>query len=331
LALTLAATLNCGGSTVDTPVVGDDGVLPGGAEAGGNKPTLGSLPGVDGRCVGFSAPGQTSFDLTLEHAGRTRRAFVRLPEGYDGTRALPVVLDFHGLTMQAWMEQFYTEIDRAASQRGMAAVHPQGLGLIPGWNSGSACCGGGSTQNVDDVAFVSALIDALAQELCIDPRRIYATGMSNGGFFSYALACGLADRLAAVAPVAGVNLMIDDCKPKRAIPLLHFHGTKDTLVPYQGSAIFGWPSAPDSAAQFAKLNRCAKGSTVSYAKGDVRCERWSDCEQGADVEFCTVQDGGHSWPGAIKLPIPWLGHTTSDIDATETILDFFEAHPKPGL
>jgi polyhydroxybutyrate depolymerase len=168
------------------------------------------------------------------------------------------------------------------------------------------------------------MIDALSAELCVDPARIYATGFSNGGFLSHRLACERADRIAAIAPVAGVMGM-PSCTPSRPVPVLHFHGTLDTLVPFEGSAQNGFPSVRDSFAGWGERDDCTGEPAVTFAQGDTTCETYADCEGGAEVTLCTVTGGGHTWPGG--LPIPGLGHTTSEIAATEAMWAFFAAHP----
>jgi polyhydroxybutyrate depolymerase len=219
---------------------------------------------------------------------------------------------------------------RAATKRGLVAVHPEGVAVagVQGWNAGG-CCGASSALKIDDVGFVAALLGALAKRVCLDPRRVYATGMSNGAFFAYRLACELADRIAAVAPVAGVNLT-KPCAPARPIPMLHFHGTEDNLVPYGGNSLLGWPAARASALELAGLVGCGATPQAGYAKGEVSCESWSaGCKASTEVRLCSVKGGGHTWPGGVDVPVPWLGHMTKDIDATATMLDFFAAHPLP--
>src|SRR5690606_3308049 len=143
-----------------------------------------------------------------------------------------LVLNFHGFTSADWQEALLTRMDREVDARGVIVAYPQGVATS--WNAG-ACCGTAWADAVDDVGFVRALIEHLEAEYCIDARGVDATGMSNGGFLSHRLACELSDRIAAIAPVAGV-LGVDpaSCAPSRPVPVWQFHGTEDPLVPYEG-------------------------------------------------------------------------------------------------
>jgi polyhydroxybutyrate depolymerase len=205
---------------------------------------------------------------------------------------------------------------------GFIAVHPLGTGSSKSWNGG-ACCGEAASKPVDDVQFVRDLLDEVATRICVDDKRVFATGMSNGGFLSHRLACELSDRIAAIAPVAGV-LGVKTCSPKRAVPVMHFHGTADSLVPYAGNADF--PSVEEMMAAWAARDGCASTPATSFEKGDTKCRTWSGCATGSLVTLCTVDGGGHTWPGG--LPIP-TGKTTTAISATDAMWTFFVDHPMP--
>lgn len=247
-----------------------------------------------------------------------RSYIVHVPTGY-GDAAVPLVLNLHGYRATADIQQSYSQMDGKADAEGFVVVYPQGEGSPPAWNAGG-CCGGATT---DDVGFLAALLDALEEELCIDPRRVYVTGLSNGGFMSHRLACEMADRIAAAAPVAG-TIAVDPCRPARPIPVLHIHGTADATVPYEG----GWSKgARETMVEWAERNGCDPTSATTFQNGDSRCETWSGCEGGADVVLCTVEGGGHTWPGSFDVPA--LGYTTKDLVANDVIWTFFAAHPKP--
>jgi polyhydroxybutyrate depolymerase len=188
---------------------------------------------------------------------------------------------------------------------------------------------------VDDVAFVRDLLDEIEARYCIDPKRVYATGMSNGGFLSHRLACEVSDRIAAVAPVAGVlGIPPESCNPGRPVPVLHFHGTADPMVPYTG----GTPLIPqlgvgivfrsvaNTMSHWRSKNACSGFEKTFYANGDATCVEWPDCAMGAQTALCTIDGGGHTWPGGVPIP---AGKTSTDIDATATMLEFFAAHPLP--
>jgi len=261
---------------------------------------------------------------TLEHAGMTRTIRVHVPASYDPTRRTPVVLDFHGYTMSAQAQEDMTRLPAKADAEGFISVTPDGTGALRGW-IGGACCGTPAQTGLDDVGFVASLLDQLEARLCVDPRRVYATGFSNGGFLSHRLACELSDRIAAIAPVAGM-MGIDDCSPSRPVPVMHFHGTADTIVRYDGGGTTGYRSAAETDAGWAMRNGCDAATVESFANGDSRCATHTGCDGGSEVTLCTVTGGGHTWPGGGYFP---AGHITMDLSATDAMWTFFVAHPMP--
>jgi polyhydroxybutyrate depolymerase len=257
-------------------------------------------------------PHSQSFTIQVQHAGATRTALVNLPPGYDGTEVLPMVLNFHGLLMNGTLQRSYTGLADEANARGWIAVHPNGL--ASSWTV---------TPFSPDVGFVDALLDALEAEVCVDTTRTYATGLSMGGYFTYMLGCELPERFAAIAPVAGLDANVF-CNPAPEVPLLHIHGTADLIVPYNG-ALFS-PSAPDSVRNWSNdVNNCTTAPVVSWQNGDATCATRS-CSAASEATLCTIQGGGHTWPGAD--PIPLLGDSNYDLDATAHILDFFEGYTR---
>ncbi|MBW1819889.1 MAG: hypothetical protein JRJ60_22345, partial [Deltaproteobacteria bacterium] len=188
-------------------------------------------------------------------------------------------------------------------------------------------CGDAVDLDIDDVGFVSDLIDKIMEDYCINPDRVFGTGFSNGGIFSYRLACELSDRIAAIAPVASYNGTLS-CSPSRPVPIIAFHGTDDPVIPYANgvASIEAW----------AYHNGCSDETQIYYQEGDVTCIQYMGCDEGADVVFCTIDGGWHNWPGAIDLcekspPTCWMtGYTTQDIDASRAIWKFFAEHSMPG-
>ena len=272
--------------------------------------------------------------LQVDSGGLSRSVLVHVPPDYDESAGTPLVLNFHGFGSDAPQQALLSEMSVAADIRGLLVAYPYGVGMS--WNAGQ-CCGSAWTDSVDDIAFVVAMIDALSERYCVDPRRIFATGMSNGGFLSHRIGCELADRVAAIAPVAGVlGIPVEECAPSRPMPVMHFHGTADPLVPYEGGLpLTGWDvegvldfmSVADSTQAWRDIDGCSAASDSSYHQGDSACDRWKDCAGGSEVILCTVEGGGHTWPGG--MPIPPLGKTTEDMSATAMMLDFFAAHPLP--
>ncbi|MFM8892525.1 MAG: alpha/beta hydrolase family esterase [Planctomycetia bacterium] len=264
----------------------------------------------------------------LEVENRTRSYLVhvpkRLPEG-----PVPVVLALHGAGMNGPLMAWFSGLHAKADEAGFVAVYPNGTGsgtfLV--WNAGGFWNAEGRP---DDVAFLGAVLDDLEAVLPVDPRRVYACGLSNGGMMCYRLAAELSDRIAAVAPVAGA-LMVRDPAPRRAVPLIHVHGTRDTLVPYgDGGRLIG--GAP-SARRWAKLAGCGDDAQEADVAADdadlpVTLERWTSGRDGAEVVLVTVAGGGHTWPGQ-PPPVWFIGRSTKKFSANDLIWEFFVRHPLP--
>lgn len=303
----------------------DDGVdapaNPDGAQPSPDAPPAGVDAPAATACTGKSSQPLDAI-WTLTHSNLQRSIRVHVPASYDPTRPTPVVLDFHGYTMSAQSQEDMTRLSEKSDEAGFIAVHADGTGSPRAWNGGD-CCGTPASTGLDDVGFVMALIDELEARLCVDPARVYATGFSNGGFLSHRLACERADRIAAIAPVAGV-MGIDSCTPSRPVPVMHFHGTSDNIVPYNGGGFTGYRSAPITVAEWAARNSCAGPAVETFANGDSRCMTHENCAGGVEVTLCTITGGGHTWPGGAYFP---GGHITMDLSATDAMWDFFVAHP----
>jgi polyhydroxybutyrate depolymerase len=248
---------------------------------------------------------------------------VHTPPGYDPKKPSPVVLMFHGLYGSPQDLGPFTKMNPKADARGFLVVYPEGAGKS--WNAG-ACCGDAASQKVDDVGFVRAILDHLEASYCVDPKRIFAAGMSNGGMMSHRLACELSDRIAAVGPVAG-NIAFSPCNPGRPVPVMMTHGTSDSIVPYANDGFQGTKSSPKTFEEWSSRNGCTGQPTKVYEKGDATCVERSSCAQGSAVRFCTIADGGHQWPGGLEIPL--LGKTSNNLDTSAELLSFFEAHPMP--
>jgi polyhydroxybutyrate depolymerase len=259
--------------------------------------------------------GAGSFVETIESGGRERSFRLFVPEGVAATSSTPLVLNFHGFGSNAIEQEVYSGMTQKAAAEGFITAAGDGVG--ESWNGGG-CCPPANREGVDDVQFVRDMVASIASRYCIDPARIYATGMSNGGFMSNRLACDAADLIASIAPVAAF-LGVRDCAPARPIAVLMFNGTADPLVSY--------PAAAGSYGGWGDLNGCTGEPEEVFANGDSSCVSYPECADGATTSFCTVEGGGHTWPGS--FPIPRLGNTTADLSATDAMWDFFVAHPKP--
>jgi polyhydroxybutyrate depolymerase len=264
---------------------------------------------------------------TLEFGGRTRTYLVHAPEGYDGKTPLALVLVLHGALQGATNVEPVSGMSAKADKEKFLVVYPNGTsrsGLAPTWNAG-ACCGYAQTNKVDDVGFLRALIDQLEHDYTVDPKRIFATGISNGGMMSYRVACELADRIAAIAPVEGAQDV--DCRPSGPVSVLAFHGTADLLVPYNGgTTAFQVGSkrkdtpVSSTVAFWVKQDGCSK-TPGREETSLLRIDTYTGCTGGAGVTLYTIEGGRHMWPGT-RL-------SGNDVPATDIMWSFFAAHPKP--
>ena len=317
---TTTATTSAGGGTTTSEGGGGEGGSTSTASTGGG----GAGGGAPLQCTGKTGALGDSI-VTVTSGGVLRNADVHVPEKYDPSAPTTLVLNFHGFGSNSFQEALLSLMNDASDERGFIVAYPNGT--VNSWNAG-LCCGTAASLAVDDVAFTAALIDELSKAYCIDPKRIFATGMSNGAFLSHRLACEMSDKIAAIAPVAGVlGIPFEDCEPERKVPVMHFHGTADLLVPYEGGGVSLFPSVDDSIARWREIDGCGAALEVTFDQGDTQCVSPKDCADGAEVILCTIDGGGHTWPGG--TPVPSLGVTSTDIDATAQMLDFFEKHPLP--
>ena len=300
------------------------GIGDGGTQS--DEPPANAQPAPDGGasdpCSPNAAPATGDLFFTSQSAGGLRWYYLHVPRGYRPQKT-ELVLNFHGYTSDPLQEALLSKMNAAADARGIIVAYPAGQGRS--WNAGLCCGQSAWVTQVDDVQFVRDTIDAISRSYCIDPKRVFATGMSNGGFLSHRLGCELSDRIAAIAPVAGA-MGIADCNPPRHVPVMHFHGTLDPLVPYNGGSALGFPSVAESTAGWVMRNGCSASTTDIYSHGDATCTQW-DCPTDGETVLCTIDGGGHTWPGG--TPVPALGKTSTDLDATSEMLDFFDRHPMP--
>ena len=260
-------------------------------------------------------------DATWMVGGRQVR--VHVPASYDPTRATPVVLNLHGLASDGADQARVSHLIATSDANGFIAVHPNGTGSTRGWNGGD-CCNPAASSGVNDTAWFSTLLDELESKLCVDPRRVFAMGLSNGAFMAHRLGCELSDRIAGIGAVAGV-IGIDTCTPSRPVAVFHVHGTSDLVIPYNGGGINNSEPVATTMNRWATNNGCSSGTTIVYDHGDATCIRRNGCA--ADVELCTIDGGGHQWPGGDSLGA-FNGTKSDDLIATDAAWAFFAAHPR---
>ena len=265
-------------------------------------------------------------------SGEQREYVLHVPRSYDRTRPTPLVISMHGAGLWGAAQRETSQWDEVAESQGFIVVYPSGAG------------GGGTRiwrldrtdDLMKDVAFIAALIDTLEAAYNVDPTRIYANGLSNGGGMAFVLSCTLGDRIAAVGMVAAAQtLEWDWCTDRRAVPVIAFHGTADRLVPYDGGPSWEFPIRfPNVAtwmANWARRNRCGADPVESAVAVDVTRREYTNCADDAAVVLYTVAGGGHSWPGGGPLPEWWVGPISRSIDATDEMWAFFREHPRTEI
>jgi polyhydroxybutyrate depolymerase len=264
---------------------------------------------------------------TITVGGLVRNYTLRLPSAYDGITPLPLVICMHGGFGSGTQVENQSQLTAKAEQEGFIMVYPDGTGSIRTWNAGG-CCGYALNNNIDDVGFIDALLDELIANHAIDTTRIYATGMSNGGFMSYRLACELSERIAAIAPVSA-SMTIAACQPTRSVPVISFHSYQDSSVPYLGGVGDGvsnhYNSPQDSVlTAFALHADCAVLRDTLQHDATMTVVRWHECDCQQEMIHYITQDGGHSWHGGTGTGIGDPPSTA--VSANELMWDFFQMH-----
>ncbi|MGI8984801.1 MAG: extracellular catalytic domain type 1 short-chain-length polyhydroxyalkanoate depolymerase [Acidimicrobiales bacterium] len=259
--------------------------------------------------------------LTVDSLDRSYRVYV--PPTLDRSRPAPLVMVLHGGNNTAEDMVKTTLFDREAVAGGFIAAYPEGAGRA--WNAGT-CCGNAPRRGLDDVGFLTDVLNRLQADYPVDATRVFVAGVSNGAMMAYRFACERADRVKAVGSVAGA--VVVDCQPSRPVSVLEIHGTEDQLVPYLG----GQPSAeeaqggppytatPAMVARWAEVAGCGSpmpAPAPAQPAGPVTTESWTGCRDGAVVRLVTVEGAGHIWFAA------GLGTANGALDATSTIWRFF--------
>ena len=263
----------------------------------------------------FASMMSRSQEFTLIHDGLTRSYKLHLPSDYDQDSLYPLVVNMHGMGSNAIEQEFYSEFDNVADTGRFIVVYPNGINSV--WNISSE-------EGTDDVGFVSCLIDTINTQYSIDLMRVYATGMSMGGFMSYRLACELSGRIAAIGSVAGLQAYYP-CAPERPVPVVQFHGTADEVVPYIGvsTTINNWLN----------YNQCPDTATITYLPdidttdfSTVTTYNYGPCNNLSEVILYSIINGEHTWPGSQI----YIGITNQDIKASNEIWNFFKKYTLAG-
>jgi polyhydroxybutyrate depolymerase len=264
--------------------------------------------------------------------GGVQRSFiVTRPAGLPAHA--PLVLMLHGGYGSAKQAEQAYGWDAAARAHGFVVAYPDGLNHA--WNAGGGCCGQPGASGVDDVGFLTATVRAISAAVPIDARRLYATGMSNGGLMAYRLACDT-DVFAAIGPDSAT--LLGSCPGPAPISVIAIHGTADENIPYQGgegsgSAHVDGPSVPSVNAFWRGVDDCRTPTTTTLHRSQTVVESVAACPSRRTVELITVVGAGHQWPGPDTRTPAQIRHgadkPSTALDATSTIWSFFAAHPRP--
>ncbi len=260
------------------------------------------------------------FTRTVDVGGVERSYLVHVPASYTGALAVPLLVDIHGWTSTAAVQKALSKSDLLSNEKGFIVAYPQGLNNQ--FNAG-ICCG---NHGIDDVGFMRALVVKLKAEATIDARRVYASGLSNGGGMTHRLACEAADVFAAFAPIAfPISVSpISACQPSRKVPILTFMGLTDVLVPYNGGS---FPSAATTIAHWRERNACGTNAyEIHTSAGLSYCDIDTSCADGVQTGLCSITAdsfGGQFFDGHILYINP-------DMDVTRVAWDFLAQFSLPA-
>jgi len=285
-------------------------------------------------------PGDSS--RTVHVDGSARHYVLHVPPQYAPDTPMPVVLAFHGGGANARNMIAFSGLNDKADEAGFLVAYPEGSGRIErmlAFNAGN-CCGEAAARHVDDVAFVRHVLDDLQEIANVDRRRVFATGMSNGAMMAYRLASEMSDRIAAIAPIGG-PMGTKECRPGRAVSVMHFHGDADAFAPFKGGRGRGisgtdFYSVQHSIDAWVAANGCHPTPTVERFPDreddgtTVKQLRYGSGKDGSEVVLVLIEGGGHTWPGR-EPRMRALGASTRDISANDLMWEFFEKHPLPAL
>ncbi len=279
------------------------------------------------------------FTATLQVDGLNRTYLVNLPTGYDDGNNYSLIIAMHGGGGSGEQFERSSLLSDKANGAGFIVVYPdgvQGNGVLKArtWNAGS-CCDYARDNNIDDVQFISRLIDKMIADYKINPKKVYATGHSNGGMMSYRLACELANKVAAIAPCGSTMVVTSPCNASRAVPVLHLHSEKDNNIPYQGGSgsgpgTIGLHLAPlDSVMKlWSDKAGCTNPGVVEVSNNRYTLTTWTGCNNNVTIKYYLTKDGGHSWPGGKAGSV--IGDPPSTaINANDLLWEFFQQHSLP--
>jgi polyhydroxybutyrate depolymerase len=269
------------------------------------------------------------FNGNLISHGVKRRYILHVPASYDPSTPAPLVISMHGFGDWPAHQMQMSGWNDLADEECFIVVYPMGTRFPLRWKLYDFENPAGNPTA--DIHFISDLVNHLEQQYNIDPLRIYANGLSNGGGMAQALSCALSERIAAVGCVSGAYVYpLNACQSTRPVPVIAFHGTADAIVPYQGGPSerfpLPFPCIPEFMEKLAQRNGCTATPIEQTISPNVHSISYTGCNANADVVFYSIQGGGHSWPGGKAMPRTIVGETNHEINATRLIWDFFKEH-----
>lgn len=284
-----------------------------------------------------SVPKTYRFSDAMTIDGLTRTYTLNLPPNYYDSSGFSLVIAMHGGGGSGTQFESTSLLTDKANAAHFIVVYPDGVpstGPLAArtWNAGT-CCDYAVTNNINDVGFISQLIDKLLAAYKINPKKVYATGHSNGGMLAYRLACEIPGKIAAIAPNATTLVVTQPCNPGRPMPVLHMHSMLDTNVPYKGGKGTGptnvyFPPTDSVLNVFSLKDACSNPAQVIDNNSNYIFRKWTGCSNNVTIQYYLTRDGGHAWPGG--LPGSANGDTPSTaISANNLLWDFFQQYQLP--
>lgn len=231
--------------------------------------------------------------MTVQHGGRSRKYILQVPSGLTAGAALAVVVDLHGAGGSGSQQKGMSGFSALADKEKFLAVFPDGVDGY--WNVDDTCCGTAGKEKVDDVGFIKAVLAKLQTDICVDAKRIYVTGFSNGGGLTHRMGCEAADIVAAIAPAA-TDLRTQPCNAARPVSMMEIKGMADSLEPYEGGLVgpeggqYVAVGAKASLKLWADIDQCT-GTTTAL---DKYCKSYAQCAGGVEADLCSLPNTDHS-------------------------------------
>ena len=290
--------------------------------------------------------GQDTVVRTTKVGDLSRTYYLHVPTNLPKDKDVALVLMFHGGGGTPAFAERESKFNDLADREGFLVAYPEGIGKS--WNDGrNNKTIAAQRDNIDDLGFIAALIDDVANDHKLDRKQVFSTGISNGAMFSHHLAANLSSRIAAIAPVVGglAEPSRDKFKPEQPVSILILQATDDPLVAYNGGDIVlpggakraGIIATDETVKKWVEHNGCQREAVEEdLADKDpqdgcrVKKFTYAKGKDDTEVVLLRIEGGGHTWPNGLQyLPEKVIGKVCRDINGTEVIWEFFKAHPKP--